>query len=238
LFADIEKEMGKFRVSHGKATTPRMWTLQEAEYRGTFVFLNLSSKSVQLTGKLANAMGVTLLPKKEAPTAEDLGPGIIQVYSEYPGKLYIDSRDMGYIMPRHSRQFFHEAMGEHHLRVHAGDAKETAVTIMVESGGIAYANFGLRSPIDESGNVPVGTIVIESLQRLVGDVFMDDFPVGQLEKDGRLTVANVVAGQHVYRINDAKRSESESAPVVIKPGEILYTVMRPSPPTGLTATIH
>jgi len=86
--------------------------------------------------------------------------------------------------------------------------------------------------------VPAGTIVIESNYRLGGEVFIDDFHVhvGRIEKNGRLTVENVVAGQHIYRIDDVK--QSESGPALIKPGEMLYTVMRPSPPTGLTATVR
>jgi hypothetical protein len=51
LFSSIEKDMAKFRVTEGKATTPRMWPLQEAEYRGTFVFLNTKAGAAHLTGE-------------------------------------------------------------------------------------------------------------------------------------------------------------------------------------------
>ena len=91
-------------------------------------------------------------------------------------------------------------------------------------------------PLNETGSVPAGTIVIESNYCLGGEAFIDDFHVGRIEKNGRLTVENVVAGQHIYRIDDVK--QSESGPALIKPGEMLYTVMRPSPPTGLTATVR
>jgi uncharacterized caspase-like protein len=69
LFADMEKEMAKFRVHYGKGTTPRMWTLQETQYRGTFVFLNPRSASLHLSGKQAKAVGVASLNAKQSEAA-------------------------------------------------------------------------------------------------------------------------------------------------------------------------
>jgi Caspase domain len=57
LFSSVEKYMARFRATEGKATTPRMWPLQEGDYRGTFVFLNTKAGAAHLTGEQARGHG-------------------------------------------------------------------------------------------------------------------------------------------------------------------------------------
>jgi hypothetical protein len=180
---------------------------------------------------------VRMIPR--APT----GPGQAGIYDrtgtgENGGQVLIEA--IGFKSPtfRAARKMGHPRSSHASSLSHppVSGANETKVMIAVETGRIAYATFGLKSPINESGDVPVGTLVISSEHFLRGEVFIDEFHVGQLEKNGRLTVANVVAGHHSFRIDDVK--QSELGQTVVKPGEIQYTVMRPSPPTGLTVIVR
>jgi hypothetical protein len=114
-----------------------------------------------------------------------------------------------------------------------GEAKE----VSVEAGTIAYAAFGLTSPFDTSGQSPVGTLVLQSVHGISGEAFIDNSNVGRVEKDSQLTVSNLTAGSHEYRIGDTH--QETRGVVMIRPNETTFTVLAPpSPPTGLTATIQ
>jgi hypothetical protein len=242
LFADIEKQMAEFRMSQGKATTPRMWRLRENDYRGTFVFLNQSARAAHLTGDQAKALGIAPVSKAAGDVPSETATGIIEVFSSEQGDLSIDGRDMGEMFGGERRQFWQQATGKHQLQfkrrqgigfVTPGEADD----VTVEGGKIAYAAFGLKSPIDESGKTPVGIVVLQSIHELSGDVFIDDFRVGQLEKNGQLTVTNLTAGPHRWRIEGPKGGAS--GPVVIVPNETIYSVLLPpGAPTGLSVTMQ
>ncbi len=244
LFADVQREMASFRIRYGKSTHPQMWTLQESEYRGTFVFLNPRSTSPVLTDEQAKVLGVTLRPKRQVDTSADTASGVIEVSSPHYGALYLDDQPVGYMIGGKVRQLLQQAPGEHRVRMEAPvRVSETevrmgneSITIMVENGKISYVAFGSKSPIDDSGTVVVGALVIESTQKLDGEVLVDDFRVGHLEKNGQLTVAHLTAGEHFYRILGAK--ESERGTVTIKPNETEYVIHHPNPPTGLTAVVR
>ena len=77
-----------------------------------------------------------------------------------------------------------------------------------------------------------------SVRNVTGEVFVDDFAVGQLQKDGQLIVANLAAGQHTFRIV-MSGDRVVRGPATIKPNETTYVLSRqPEPPTGLTATVQ
>jgi uncharacterized caspase-like protein len=103
LFADTQKEMAKFRAVSGKSTTPRMWPLQEFDYGGTFVFLNLRASAARLTAEQTKALGV--VPKNETRGTNDLSSGAIHVFSASSGELYIDGQDTGYAPAGQTQDF-------------------------------------------------------------------------------------------------------------------------------------
>jgi caspase domain-containing protein len=207
LFSDIEKRMAEFRVSQGKATTPRMWRLRESDFRGTFVFLNQRAGGASLTGEQAKALGITPVPK----TAAEVPTGIIEVFSNDTGALSLDGQDVGQVTDGEVRQFFQQLTGKHQLEFRRREGLELATDgeakdVNVESGRIAFATFGLKSPIDVSGKTPVGTFVLQSIHDLSGEVSIDGFPVGELKTNDKLVVANVTAGPHRWRLGNIKGS--------------------------------
>ncbi len=230
LFAGVQTEMAKFRVQYGKATTPRYATLQEQDYRGTFVFLNPRATSASLTDEQVEAMGVRVVAKGTEPATE-VGAGIFDVYSGAAGTLFVDGEDRGRIAAGETREFIRQPAGKHHLEVRGAQPEEKDIT--VESGGIVYTSFGQKSPIDPSGRSPVGSLEVESTHELSGDVFIDDVLVGRLEKNGRLHVENITVGMHKYRIIAATQVENKD--VEIKRSQTSYEI---AAPTGLTATVH
>lgn len=237
LFAGIETEMAKFRAEYGKATTPRLATLQEQDYRGTFVFLNPRTTAATLSDEQAKAMGVRVVSKGEATDAAitEFGAGIIEVHAENGGSLTLDDADSGYIAANETRQFLRQRVGKHRLELKGvvPEVKE----VSVDSGGIGYAYFGLKSPIDTSGKIPVGSLVVQSTHDLSGDVSLDSVDVGRVEKNGYLRLDNIIAGVHHYRI--VGQTQSEAKPVEIVAGRVTYVVVAPpNPPTNLTVTVQ
>ncbi|HEV2198102.1 MAG TPA: caspase family protein [Candidatus Acidoferrum sp.] len=242
IYSDLQKEMAKFRVTYGKATTPQFWTLQEAEYKGTFVFLNPKPGSPRLTEEQARALGAMPRPKSDAERPAE-GSGVIQVSSANSGDLYLDDQPVGYLMGGLTRQLLQQPSGPHQIRLQfPARTSEAEVRIQkevkditVEAGKITYTTFGLKSPIDDSGSVPVGTLIVQS-HELDGEVFIDGFSVGQFAKGAQLTIAHLRVGSHEYKIVGLKQSESGT--VTIEPNQTKYTVFRPPPPTNIRATAN
>jgi hypothetical protein len=237
LFSDVEIEMGKFRAAYGKATTPRIWKLQEMDYRGTFVFLNPRVTKGQLTREQAKALGVTIAPKGDSEAPTDVGYGALQVSSATPGRLFIDGQDQGSIRKEETRDFYKQTVGTHHVMIQAATASANETKdIKIDSGSIASVYFGLKSPIDTSGKVKVGTLEVESTHQLAGDVYVDNTLVGHLESNGKLAIANLIVGPHDYRIVGALQVEGFH--VEIKENQTEYQTVAPAPPTNLSVTVH
>lgn len=243
VYADLQKEMAQFRIKYGKATTPQMWTLQEAEFKGTFVFLNPKSVSPRLTEEQARALGAAARPKSDSDTPADTGSGVIQVSSTNSGDLFVDDQPLAYVTAGLTRQFLQQPSGPHQLRLQFWTPisktevrlQKEVKDITVEAGKITYTTFGLKSPIDESGDIPVGTLVVQS-HELDGEVFIDGFSVGQFAKGKQLTIAHLTAGSHEYKIVGAKQSESGT--VTIRPNQTQFTVFRPASPENIRVTVN
>lgn len=233
LFADIQKEMAQFRAASGKSTTPRMWPLQVFDYQGTFVFLNLRATAARLTQEQAKVLKVVPKAEGNGPAASE--SGIIEVSSAVGGELSIDGQDMGYIRSGETRGFGRQPVGLHKVQFRMG-MTEPEEKDAVLSGSFVYISFGLKSPIDQSGSGPVGALEVRSPHGLSGEVLIDDFPVGVLEQDGSLTISNIKAGQHVYRIVGAR--QTEALPIQIEPNETAHVALQPLPPTNLKLTLQ
>jgi uncharacterized caspase-like protein len=232
LFADIEKQMAVFRAANGKTTTPRISKLQEMDYRGTFVFLNPRASAARLTSDQAKALGVTLAAKGEGGGQADTGAGIIEVMSTGGGMLSIDSKEMGFIVAGDRKQFFQQAVGIHKVQVQGDEPKD----VTVETGKITYVSFGVRSPIDHSGKVAVGALELVSTLQNPGEVFIDNYQVGRVEKNGKITITDLLVGSHDVRIDGP--DESQKRVVNILQGQTTRIIVAPMPPTGLKAIVN
>jgi hypothetical protein len=188
-------------------------------------------------------LGITPVAKSEGDVPAEAVTGIIEIFCGAAGRLSIDGQDMGEMFNGETRRFLQQATGNRQVQFKEGLGPHGLVAplqtkdVTVEGGKIAYAAFGLKSPIDKSGKSPVGTVVLQSIHDLSGEAFIDDFSVGEVPTNGQLTVADVTAGPHQWRLAGAK--QGASGPVLIRPNETTYTVLLPpSPPTGLAAVVQ
>jgi hypothetical protein len=230
LFGDAEKQMAKFRGTQNKPTTPHKWTLQDDDYRGTFVFLNSNAKT-PLTAEQATALGVL---KAKGAEGEASGSGIIEVSGSAGGALFVDGQRKFFLPQRETRQLLQQTPGVHVVELR-GQAIETK-QVTVESGSIAYATFGVRSPIDESGQAPVGILVLRSSDGLEGDVSIDGYPVGHLDRDRLIRVEHLLVGLRRYSI--VGTGITVTGDVQISANQTLDFSVTPAPPTGLTVTVR
>jgi hypothetical protein len=101
---------------------------------------------------------------------------------------------------------------------------------------IAHVAFGAKSPIDLTGNQPVGTLVLDSIEGSSGEVYVDEIRVGHLETNSQLVIASLTVGPHRYRVTGPL--VNSSADFVVKASEATRFSVRPEPPSNLTVTVH
>ena len=228
-----EQFVAAFAAEQGKRMTPQIWPLSRANgpARGTFVFVNPKARNPTLPQGYAGVIAAASKAGDETASAS----GIIEVTSTVRGLLLLDGRDVGYIAPGYNRTFSEQLIGRHQVRLTRGlmgpdiEAREVAT----EEGKISRVAFGVKSPIRKDGSAaPIGRLVIASHDGLDGEVYVDDYKVGHLDKSGTLTVQNLIAGSHFMLIDGA--GQSMSGLVDIRPNDTTYTEARPEVPTNLS----
>jgi len=208
--------------------------LQETEYRGTFVFLDPRTASATLSTEQARALGAKPIAKSEKNATANVGMGAVEISSQITGDLYIDDQPMGLLVNGETRKLLGLATGQHDVELRSGPDAKFRQRTQVDAGGIAYVSFG-PSPIDASSRTSVGRVEFRT-RAFGGEVFLDGLRVGHLNQPGELSVDNVRAGTHVYRIDQAR--QSSSAQITVKPGEMaLVDSTPPDPPQNLKATV-
>lgn len=178
------------------------------------------------------------------PTEQSAGSGIIEIFSTQDGLLYIDNNPVGNIVRGETLTFQRQAAGTHRIQLNASALRGLAPTseskdVKVESGRMVYVVFGAESPVDNSGKIAVGTLVVDDTHAIGGHVSIDNVDFGPLQTDGQITIANLMAGPHKVQINQGDRITSY--PVLIKANQTEHLVDSPNivaPPTGLTATVY
>ncbi len=206
---------------------PQLRQFDSQNSPGRFVFLNAMSKNLNLPAGVAETLN--LKPKgsiggPESPT----GTGTIEVYSVQDGTLLLDGRSVGPIQAYETRRLLEVPAGSHQVEIQ-GNAGRISATAAVLAGGISHPAF--RSPIDNTGSAPVGTL---NVQALAGDIYVDNFKVGHLEFDGTLAVSNVTAGTHQCRSVSPKQ-ESEKTCYANPNGS---TDVQLTPPGKPTVIVH
>jgi len=158
--------------------------------------------------------------------------GVIQVSSVNPGTLSLDGKDMREIVANGKMTFSMQSAGLHQVQFKG--KKPESIDVVVEGGSLSEANFGSVNPVDISGSLPTGELHLKAVRGMSGEVYLDNYRVGHLEANSELTVPQVIAGTHIYKvIGPNKRNE---ATVVIE--ESKSSTVTVAPPTGLTATVN
>jgi hypothetical protein len=192
--------------------------------------LDKDMAGVSLSARAQEKLGI--VAKGGEGKTGDVGAGIIEVVSPGGGRIAIDGKDMGYVQAGQTQEFLQQAAGKHQVQVQGGEPKD----VEVESGKIAYVSFGIESPIDKSGKKGVGVLELRSTLQEDGELYIDNFHIGHIEKYGMVVVADLIAGRHQCRIDAATQVAKQD--VLIEAGKTARTTVAPLPPTGLKATVQ
>jgi hypothetical protein len=103
------------------------------------------------------------------------------------------------------QQFQRQPSGKHQVRVGGSQSEE----VIVENGAITHVAFGAKSTIDNTGRLPVGTLVLESIYGSSGDVYVDEMKVGHLDANRQITIASLTVGPHRYRVSGQNTNSSK-----------------------------
>jgi hypothetical protein len=244
LYASIQTEVAGFRAMTGAETTPSIWELGKGHYKGTFVFLNANAVESKLSTDEAELLGASPLPKgaDDSPVSRTSLTGILVVSSTENGNLFIDGRDVGTIRRGGTLTFQNQAIGPHRLefREFAGTSLVESKEVRVQGGRAALAVFGSQSPVDTSGKIPVGTLVIDATHELGGKVSVDGVDFGVLQPNGRISIPNLIAGPHRLEIT-REEDQTLAYAVTVSPDQTESFVLDPlvvQPPTSLFATVQ
>ena len=121
IYAHVEKQVGSFASQNKKELTPRMWSLQDKEYRGTFVFFNPNVKKSKMPKEFSEVLNVK--------SGDQTGyinntKGDIRIYSLISGTLYIDQKSFGRIAEHSPRLYSEFDIGEHEIEVRNPDKND------------------------------------------------------------------------------------------------------------------
>ncbi|MDZ7266181.1 MAG: formylglycine-generating enzyme family protein [candidate division KSB1 bacterium] len=86
ILAQIKTEVARFAALHKKSVSPRLWPLEETEYRGTFVFVNPEAQSQGLALLDDYSQKLNARPRGEVIAAF----GLARVIAFLSGQVYID----------------------------------------------------------------------------------------------------------------------------------------------------
>lgn len=218
------------------AAIPQAREFDTRDKPGRFVFLNSAAQNQRLPEEAANALGLT--SKGDGTVVTTAAFGYIDVRTRMRGNVFIDGQYNGPIAEGDVRRF-KQAVGEHRVELkgtlmHPLDVKP--VDVATENGIASPAAFGWESPIDDTGAVPVGTLVVASMRGLEGEVYIDYHRVGHLDRSRQVRIPNVRAGPHWLQIYGTAQESGQNFSIVAN--KEYYTEAAPAPPTNLTATPH
>jgi hypothetical protein len=147
------------------------------------------------------------------------GEGIISVYSTRGGIIYIDDQNKGRLSGGDTKHFSKQSVGKHLVKIQGQTTEpQEGIEVIVERGKNTFVPFGVKSSINTSGNVQVGTLWMQSVSNVMGNVFVDNYRIGFMEVNSLLTITSLPTGTHRYLIEDDQ--ESIEGSFVIKANEI------------------
>lgn len=234
IFAHIEKQVGYFASQNKKEITPRMWSLQDKEYRGTFIFLNPNDKKIKMPKEFAVALNVK---SGDENSYLNNTKGNIKVFSVISGALYIDRKPFGAIASQKIQKYDEFDIGDHEIEVRNPTesiksnvkvyANDTAVAI-ISPEPKTYAGESSK-PLVNSGEIRIFT------KEDQGKVYIDDTYYGNLNKNENILLKGLSEGSHeliilskektVYRIIEIKKDDTSL--FAFEKGEINFIVKKP-----------
>lgn len=142
IYARLKDEIARFSVQYRQNLTPKLWALDEAQYRGTFVLVNPEARTRRIALAEAYSQPLNARPRG-SPVAE---VGIVQLSSYLNGQVYLDNVYMGDVQSGEISEYEDVKVGTHIIAVKgAGEtltqqftvAKGKVTTVRLRSQRIA-----------------------------------------------------------------------------------------------------
>ncbi|MDZ7399434.1 MAG: caspase family protein, partial [candidate division KSB1 bacterium] len=118
IYAHVKDQVASFSARYQKRLTPRLWTLDPADYRGTFVFINpeAQKQGIMLAADYSSRLGAVPVPRGETIATY----GIIQLTAYISGEVFIDGVFVEKIESGDSKQYRDIRTGTHKVEIRTG----------------------------------------------------------------------------------------------------------------------
>ncbi len=126
VISQVKRNVSSFSSRYQKEVTPRIWTLDDRSYKGTFVFLNPGVKNLTFSDEQIAAGDLV----RKSGTATGVKYGTLRVISQYDGRVTIDDAEVGEVAAGVAFDFFPVKTGLHSVTVTGlSDADTQKVTV-------------------------------------------------------------------------------------------------------------
>ena len=229
LFAIIEKEIADFSTNYQKKVTPRLWSLQENDYNGTFIFLNKNKKGLSLSNEQSSLLDISIKPKGKIVSET----GIIEITSYRNGQIFIDNQDNGPIRTGETIQFAKCSVGTHKIELRNSN-KKYSEKLKIHKGKISSTTILPKVNITKDFNNSSKQLSKGNLRLFYngfeGKIYIDGESIGYLHKDKNILVKGIPTGEHQLLIQSKNKSLKKI--VTIEKGKITF-----EPSTGIKPPI-
>ena len=113
IFSQLYRDVSYFSKKSRKEVTPRMWPLDEKEFKGTFVFINPGIKNLTFTDEQIEKG--RLIKKSGMP--EGAKYGTIEIISQYDGTVYLDGNARGTAKANIALPLYPVRVGQHQVKI-------------------------------------------------------------------------------------------------------------------------
>ena len=126
VISQVKRNVSDFSSRYQKEVTPRIWTLADRTYQGTFVFLNPGVKNLTFTDQQIAAGD--LVRKSGAAKGDQYGT--LRVISQYDGLVIIDGVEIGQAAAGAAMEHFPVKTGQRVVTVTgSGDSNTQKITV-------------------------------------------------------------------------------------------------------------
>ncbi|MCH8955995.1 DUF1566 domain-containing protein [candidate division KSB1 bacterium] len=149
VISQVKRNVSEFSSRYQKEVTPRIWTLADRTYQGTFVFLNPGVKKLTFTDQQIAAGD--LVRKSGAATGDKYGT--LRVISQYDGLVIIDGAEIGQVAAGAAMEYFPVKTGRRSVTV-TGSGDSNTQKITVSQDRVARLVFRRKSLPDLASKTP------------------------------------------------------------------------------------
>lgn len=176
ILAQVKTEVARFKDTYKKSVTPRLWPLEEADYRGTFVFVNPQAQSQGLALQDDYAQKLNARAKGEVVDVY----GSVYVIALLSGEVYIDDKSEDTIENGEAK-IYPALVGTRRIAIR-GASETVTQTVNVTKGQTARVTLQPKriapppvvTPTEPTTSAPAGMVLIPAGTFMMGSNDYDD----------------------------------------------------------------